>query len=134
MDALIDGVNALQARYPNASIVLAGHSLGGGLSAIGGQRMRVPSVSFSGPGSVLTGAKMGLAYAPAFYRGALVVVPDYDIVPRVDFNIGTIQHISCLGSTSAAECHSCHRTCCELMNSCGDPYGRRVLNCTAYLL
>lgn len=131
LDALVSGVRTLQATYPNATFAFAGHSLGGGLSAIAGQLLGIPSVSISGPGSVLTGAKLGVEPSPDNYNGAMVIVPDFDVVPRVDSNVGTVQNIACMGSTSAAKCHTCLRTCCHLADRCGDPYGRRFLGCDA---
>lgn len=124
---LVNSVQSLQAANPNASIVLTGHSLGGGLSSMVGDFLSLPSISFSGPGTILTSSKFQWRWMSAGYQSRIVVMPDYDLVPRVDYQAGTVQNIRC-GTDSPLTCHNCVRTCCELLSSCKDPYARS-LNC-----
>ena len=58
-------------------------------------------------------------------RAGVVVIPDYDIVPRIDTHVGEIQRIRCQASDTLG-CPSIERTCCELLKSCGDQYGRHL--------
>jgi hypothetical protein len=128
-------VSRYRAKFPNATLSIAGHSLGGGLSSIVGQALRVPSLSFSGPGYEIVAGKIpALADMPPpfklVYGDTTVVIPDNDPVPRVDAHVGTRQNIDCLASTSSAKCHSIGRTCCELRRVCGDKHGRTLAYCT----
>jgi hypothetical protein len=129
-DELRDLAGALVSRFPNASLSFSGHSLGGGLSTIVGQLTGASSVSFSGPGMVMSAVKFGLP-RPLSYDTAFVVIPDNDVVPRIDVHVGTRQDIRCLKATEAVKCHSIVRTCCELARNCGDPYGRSLSVCRA---
>lgn len=125
---LLASVRSLRASYPNSTIVLAGHSLGGGLSVLVGSNFDYPSISFSGPGTVLTGYKIGMDGTS--YDTSFTIIPDRDVVPRVDYHVGTVQNIRC-SAPSAPGCHSIATTCCELLRSCGDPYGRQLAVCGA---
>ena len=119
-----------------------------------GQASGLASVSFSGPGTVITGYKLGVSngfvicstnsryvcnscvFLLQIRSGdptvGMVIVPDYDVVPRVDVHKGAVQNILCGGASSALKCHSILRTCCELIRSCGDPYNRSLTQCTKY--
>lgn len=124
-------VTRLQSTYPNASISVSGHSLGGGLATIIGQRSGTSSVSFSGPGILLSARKFNLPTV-LNYDLPFTIVPDSDVVPRIDSHVGTVQNIRCLRSHSALSCHAITRTCCELARNCGDAYGRSLTVCRHY--
>ncbi|CAO3590561.1 unnamed protein product [Absidia cylindrospora] len=47
-------------QYPNATIWLAGHSLGGSLASLVGQTFGIPAVSFEAPGEQLASARLHL--------------------------------------------------------------------------
>jgi hypothetical protein len=141
-------------------IVVTGHSLGGGLSSWAGEYNFLESVSFSGPGIALTSPKMRLAVegglstirgtkaaltppygGPLFrtleYEQALVIIPDLDVVPRIDEHLGTVQNIKCMNGVgtfarTAVGCHGILRTCCELRRSCGDRYNRTLADCAQW--
>jgi hypothetical protein len=106
---------------------ISGHSLGGGLASIIGQMLGLPAVSFSGPGTWITAGPLGLPDPPQ-PQLEFVVVPELDPVPRADDHVGTVAAIKCR-SSDPGSCHSIERTCCELLHSCGDPYGRTLTSC-----
>jgi hypothetical protein len=127
-DELFDLAADLRSAFPNATLSFSGHSLGGGLSTITGQRVGASSVSFSGPGVVLSARKFRLPEVLA-YDASLVILPDSDVVPRIDRHAGAVQNVRCMHAASALACHSVVRTCCELARNCGDPAGRSLAQC-----
>ncbi|KAI9345937.1 Alpha/Beta hydrolase protein [Pilaira anomala] len=56
----IDVVN----QYPNATIWLTGHSLGGAVASLVGQTFGVPAVSFESPGDRLAAQRLHLPHSP----------------------------------------------------------------------
>lgn len=128
----VAAVAALMAALPaNFSTAVTGHSLGGGLATLVGQRLGLKSISFSGPGVQMSATKFGLP--PQLELGLpLTVMPAHDLVPLIDTQVGAVQGVRCLGSDSPLDCHSIERTCCELRRACGDPYGRRLRVCPSF--
>jgi len=109
------------------NVVLTGHSLGGGIAQIIANRLDLPAVVFSSPGIIYSAQSLQLSLETA-ERGTVVVVPDADVVPRVDLQAGAVQRIACRTpdgqGLSAASCHSLQRTTCELWRTCGDEADR----------
>jgi len=109
------------------NVVLTGHSLGGGIAQIIANRLGLPAVVFSPPGIIYSAKRLDLSLETA-ERGTVVVVPDADVVPRVDLQAGTVQRIACRGfdgeGLPAPYCHSLQRTTCELWRACGDEADR----------
>jgi hypothetical protein len=57
---------------------------------------------------------------------SIAVVPEHDVVPSTDAQVGFLQRIEC-GESSQAHLNSCHMlegTIKTLLNSCGDERGR----------
>jgi len=104
-------------------VVITGHSLGGGLAQILASRLEVPAVVFSAPGVIFSAARLNVSLETA-ERDIVVVMPDGDVVPRVDLQAGQVQRIACRDldgkPSSPASCHSLQRTTCELWRVCGD--------------
>ena len=118
---------------PGTTVSISGHSLGGGLATIVGRELGINAVSFAGPGVSLTGVKLGFSKsANDAYGRSLAILPDHDIVSRVDEHTGTVQHVRCRGATGAVACHSITRLCCELIATCGDALGRSLRQCPAF--
>ena len=56
--------------YPNSNVWMAGHSLGGSLSALMGLTFGVPVVTFEAPGDALPAARLGLPSPPSAHPSA----------------------------------------------------------------
>lgn len=109
-----------------ADVVMAGHSLGGGIAQIVAAKNNLKAVSFSAPG-VMLGRKsfMDLSQA-AIQQNLINVWPYSDIVPAIDTQGVLVQGIRC-NQPNFIDCHSINNTITELSSVCGDPYGRVVL-------
>jgi lipase ATG15 len=103
------------------SVVLTGHSLGGGLAKIVGAKESLLSVTFSSPGLMYTSKTVDIDYHNVHDYG-ITLKPDKDIIPKVDTQSGTVFPMDC--DQGIATCHKIHVTICELLRSCGDPNGR----------
>ena len=101
----------------NISVLLTGHSIGGGLANIIGSRLKIPAVSFSSPGEVHIHAKMDFTLDD-LQRYTTSVVSRNDMVTWVDRHGGLVQYIGCT-SNAYVQCHSIVNTYCELKEGCG---------------
>mmetsp|Transcript_55908 Transcript_55908/g.141571 ORF Transcript_55908/g.141571 Transcript_55908/m.141571 type:complete len:543 (-) Transcript_55908:9-1637(-) len=121
---MIDYVNDTTANSSNQTIYITGHSLGGGIATAVGAIFDIPVVAFSAPGLKTTSAIMRPEpNGSRLVRKAINVVPDRDIVPKVDQQTGTILSTIC-PLKNPLDCHSLATTKCELLASCGDGGGR----------
>lgn len=105
-------------------IYLTGHSLGGGLaSAIGGM-LNLSAVVFSAPGIQATSALLKPQPSLAnVLHGEVNIVPNNDIVPKVDRQAGVVLPIEC-PFANPLRCHQLTHSVCEILASCGDGGGR----------
>jgi len=121
------------------TISVTGHSLGGGIATIVGSTLGIPSVSFSGPGlyyskwqfETKTSDEVSLHpdLAEAVNLGT-TFMPSNDVVPRVDGQIGNIQHTACSVKNSL-HCHLISTMICDLLHRCGDDQHReRFRDCS----
>jgi len=116
-------VAALRRRYPEDHFVLTGHSLGGGIAQIVASRLNIPALVWSAPGAAYSAKRFGID-VQSTKRNVVIVMPDHDVVPRVDLQAGMLQLIECRTITgadaSAPQCHSLLKTACEVWRACGD--------------
>ena len=106
---------ACDCSAPPSQLTLAGHSLGGGLSALVGLHLGIPAVSFSGPGVVLTGGRL---FRDDAVSSPLVFVPDFDIVPRIDLHQGTVQVCNCAeGAMILSSANLCNAAMVALLSA-----------------
>eukprot|EP00002_Diphylleia_rotans_P020416 TRINITY_DN3962_c0_g1_i3.p1 TRINITY_DN3962_c0_g1~~TRINITY_DN3962_c0_g1_i3.p1 ORF type:complete len:987 (+),score=200.30 TRINITY_DN3962_c0_g1_i3:63-3023(+) len=105
-------------------VVVTGHSLGGGIAQITGVNNKIEAVAFSGPGIVLSRRKFGELSLEDINSYAFNIVPQQDIVPKVDLQGVLAQGIRC--DLGVVNCHFMLNTICEIASVCGDPRGRGI--------
>ena len=124
---MIDGyLNKLQDAYRENeftfynNVVIVGHSLGGGLAKLFGRLMQKQAISLSGPGvNAFHSLWKYDGKSENFEISAIDLVPDMDLVPRVEISGGTIYRIVC--KKGPASCHSKHLSLCEVLIMCRNP-------------
>lgn len=88
---------------------------------ISGAQTQVPSVAFSGPNSIISKR----TFEPPITKEALDeftfnVVPDRDLVPRIDDLAENYQRIKCRAAPNKfLNCHHAKRSLCEILFTCG---------------
>ena len=113
------------------NIVIVGHSLGGGLSKILGRLVKQQAISLSGPGVNAFHNLWGYeGQSENFEISAIDLVPDMDLVPRVEVSGGTVYRIVC--KEGPLDCHSKTLSLCEILIMCRNPnyeeYCRKMAN------
>ncbi len=124
---LIDGyLTELQKEYINnehkfySNVVIVGHSLGGGLAKLFGRLMKKQAISLSGPGvNAFHSLWKYEGESENFEISAIDLVPDMDLVPRVEVSGGTVYKIIC--KAGPRNCHSKHYSLCEVLIMCRNP-------------
>ena len=124
---IIDGYlrDLLKAYNDNKSkfkknVIIVGHSLGGGLSKILGRFLGKQAISLSGPG--VNAFHTLWEYEGSsndFEISAIDLVPDMDLVPRVEISGGTIYRIIC--KKGPFSCHGKELSLCEVLIMCRNP-------------
>ena len=99
--------------------LLIGHSLGGGLAKLIAFKYKIQSFSVSGPG--LTPLEFYLGFgkneSKKYFKSTFIdVIPDLDIVPRVDLSGGSQYRVLC--EKGIFKCHEIKRTLCMLGVMC----------------
>ena len=88
---------------------------------ISGAQTEVPSVAISGPNNLISKR----TFEPQITREALDeftfnVIPDRDIVPRIDDLAENYQRIRCRAAPPyVMDCHHAGRSLCEILFTCG---------------
>ena len=100
-----------------------GHSLGGGLAKLTAFKNNLQSFSVSGPG--LTPLEFYLGFgkniSKKYFKTTYIdIIPDLDIVPRVDLSGGAQYRVLC--EKGIFECHTIKRTLCMLGVMCNKEY------------
>lgn len=115
-------------------LVLTGHSLGGAMAAMAGAKVKVPVISFSGPGLLYSRGRFGIREEDIRHH-VVTIKPKNDIVPLIDELIGMVQEIDC-HQDSVFACHSTYTHLCELYFACGDHRHRdwsQAIECQQYM-
>ena len=102
----------------DSRFIFVGHSLGGGLSKYIASHYQMQSVSISGPGttSLEYKNKWPDGYNNYFKTNFIDIIPDNDIVPRLEISGGTKYRILC--NKGMFSCHSIDRTVCMMGIMC----------------
>ena len=102
------------------NVVIVGHSLGGGLAKLFGRIIGKQAISLSGPGiNAFHSLWNYKGKSENFGMSAIDLVPDKDMVPRVEVSGGTIYRILC--KEGVFNCHSKHASLCEVLIMCRNP-------------
>ena len=102
------------------NVVIVGHSLGGGLAKIFGRLVKKQAISLSGPGvNAFHNLWEYEGDADNFELTAIDLIPDMDLVPRVDISGGSVFRIVC--NENPLDCHSKELSLCEVLIMCRHP-------------
>ena len=119
-------LNALKKAYMDnfnyfyKNIIIVGHSLGGGLAKLLGRLLSKQAVSLSGPGVNAFHSLWGYeGNSENFEISAVDLVPDMDLVPRVEVSGGTVYRIVC--KLGPFNCHMKENSLCEVLTMCRNP-------------
>lgn len=114
-------VRALQTSRNYTSLQITGQSLGGGISLITGAQTSIPAIAVSGPNCLLSRK----TFDPPITEDAIDtflfnIIPERDLVPRIDDPGDLFQKIQCRGKKNDLwACHSSVRSLCEILYTCG---------------
>ena len=117
------------------NVVIVGHSLGGGLAKLFGRFVGKQAISLSGPGiNAFHSLWNYQKQSENFEISAIDLVPDKDLVPRVEVSGGTIYRIIC--RSGILTCHGKELSLCESLIMCRHPayesYCKTLGNLTEY--
>ena len=103
-------------------IFFTGHSLSGGLAKLLGVKYNKQSISFSGPGVTPLEIEYSRKNNNYIKTTFVDVIPDKDVVPRIEKTSGTVFRVICdLPILKALlKCHSIGRTVCMMGIMCND--------------
>jgi len=125
--SVINGyLEALKAKYYEHSpsfysnVIIVGYSLGGGLAKLLGRLINKQAVPLSGPGFNAFHSLLGYeGFSENFEISAIDLVPDMDLVPRVEVSGGTVYRIIC--KNGPFSCHGKELSLCEVLIMCRNP-------------
>ena len=115
---IIQKIDNIIKNSKNTDFIFAGHSLGGGMSKYITFHYKKISFSVSGPGVtpleyLSSGDK---DYDNNFRKNFIDIIPDHDIVPRLEVSGGTKYRVLC--NKDLLTCHSLDRTICMIGIMC----------------
>lgn len=130
-DPALAEVERLKRIYPEDDLYIVGHSLGGWVTNIVAAKATIRSVAFSPVGTALQRKRYDFSLSTA-NEVITSIIPAVDIVPKVDKQLGNIQHIISVEKCGPknALCHSMSLTMKSLALNCGDPFGRSSVKVT----
>ena len=100
------------------NIIFTGHSLGGGMAKYLGLKYHKENVAVSGPGitSLEYKFKNSENYYKYFKSNLIDIVPDNDIVPRLETSGGVRYRVLC--EKGYVSCHQIDRILCQISATC----------------
>lgn len=117
-DTVFKKVDSIIESNQDKDIIFVGHSLGGGLSKYIANHYKKQSFSVSGPGvTPLEYMDKEISGYNNFFKSNFIdVIPDNDIVPRLEVSGGIKYRVLC--NKNPASCHSIDRTLCMIGLMC----------------
>jgi len=124
-------IQTLQDSGNYGQIHITGHSLGGGISLVSGAQTDVPAVAISGPNLMLSRRTfIPEVSVNSINNYVLNVIPDRDLVPRIDDPGRLYQKIACRAKNNTLfGCHDSIRSLCELQYQCGSQQRFTLCDC-----
>lgn len=125
-------VNHLKNESTYANVQITGHSLGGGLAIITGAQTDTAAVALSGPNAMISRKTFDPPLSvEALNSKVFNIIPDRDIVPRLDDVARLFQKIRCTAPVNDfAGCHDGRRSLCEIIHTCGTGIRPALCDCT----
>ena len=117
-DTVYENVDQIINDNQDKDILFVGHSLGGGLSKFIAIHYQKQSFSVSGPGvTPLEYMNQKIYGYNKFFKSNFIdIIPDNDIVPRLEVSGGIKYRVLC--NKNPAKCHSIDRTLCMIGLMC----------------
>jgi pimeloyl-ACP methyl ester carboxylesterase len=124
-----DAISAIRRSRPDDSVFITGHSLGGFTANVVAAKTRTRSVTMSPIGTGFTYKRYDFTKEAAD-EFQLSIIPEGDLVPKIDEQLGLQQYfVNPEGCTPAnAFCHALASTLRVITANCGDKLGRRVVS------
>jgi hypothetical protein len=99
---------------------------------ITGAQAKIPAVGLSGPNALISGRSFHPPVtAEDMNRYTFNIIPNRDIVPKLDDPADQIQRIRCEAPVyDFVGCHSSTRSLCEILHTCGS--GPRPVLCECF--
>lgn len=115
---LLEDVQRRRDQFPERRLYITGHSLGGGLAKLVAAKVGIPAVTFMAPGLESTSYLVFRQnMIQDLHNVALTVMPDNDVVSRVDIQSGITIKTECEGNM--LHCHLLYPTICNFLDRCG---------------
>ena len=117
-DKIIEKIDKIIKNSNNTKFIFVGHSLGGDLSKYIASYYKRQSFSVSGPGITPLEYKHSeiYGYKKYFKTNFIDIIPDNDLIPRLEISGGTKYRVLC--DKSLITCHSIDRTLCMMGIMC----------------
>ncbi|KAI9183697.1 hypothetical protein H9P43_004615 [Blastocladiella emersonii ATCC 22665] len=100
----------------NRTVVMTGHSLGGGIAQIVAAAHGIPALALSSPGLGLSYLNYGIN-VESLSKWAVNVVPFSDPIPMLDSQVSAIMHLPC-DAALPPTCHKWANTLTTLLDHC----------------
>lgn len=128
---LIEAYNKNKDKFKK-NLIIVGHSLGGGLAKLLGRFLGKQAISLSGPGvNAFHSLWEYEGSSDDFEISAIDLIPDMDLVPRVEVSGGTTYRIIC--KEGPLKCHGSETSLCEVLIMCRNPnYEQYCKNMTGF--
>jgi hypothetical protein len=119
-------LQALRQDATRPSVVIAGHSFGGGVASIVGAQLGIRTVTFAAPGMIFSRFKFDVTQY-SYLQYVTSVVATNSALTSLDWHGETVQRLSC--SEGVVACSRIDHYFCELAATCGTVMNRTLSSC-----